>query len=67
MGKKKDVRYLLQIRETDASETVRQRKRLTEQGCLVITVIEGNLEMEKGLQDIIRNHLRPENSTLFIP
>ena len=47
----------MQKENADNPEITRQKELLTSQGYLVVTVIEGTQEMQKGLQDIVRNHL----------
>ena len=52
--KQREIYYLLQ---TDAAEIVRQKELLKKQGCLVITIIEGQRAMEDGLRELIKKHL----------
>ena len=55
--KQREIYYLLQSQKTDAAEIVRQKELLKKQGCLVITIIDGQRAMEDGLRELIKNHL----------
>jgi len=35
-----------------------RKEHLIKQGYLVVTMIEGNQTMEKGLQEVVKNHVR---------
>lgn len=54
--KRKETHYLLQKKNTDGAEITKQKELLTKQGYLVVTIIEGTQEMQKGLQEVVRNH-----------
>ena len=56
IGKKKEVCYLLQKKDSDLSEIARKKETLSRRGYLVVTIIEGNQAMEKGLRDVVRKH-----------
>ena len=42
--------------DTDSNEIAEKKKRLIKQGYLVVTIIEGKENMEKGLREIVKNH-----------
>lgn len=46
----------MQKKDADGAEITKQKELLTKQGYLVVTIIEGTQEMQKGLQDVVRNH-----------
>ena len=52
-----EIYYLLQSQKPDAAEIGRQKELLKKQGCLVITIIEGQRAMEDGLRELIKKHL----------
>ena len=54
--KGKEICYLLQKADTDSNEIAEKKKRLIKQGYLVVTIIEGKENMEKGLREIVKNH-----------
>ena len=54
--KGKEIFYLLQKANTDSNEIAEKKERLIKQGYLVVTIIEGKEHMEKGLQEVVRNH-----------
>ena len=54
--KGKEICYLLQKADTDSNEIAEKKKRLIKQGYLVVTIIEGKDNMEKGLREIVKNH-----------
>lgn len=54
--REKKTCYLLQKADTDRSAAAENKEQLTQQGYLVITIIEGEENMEKGLLEIVRNH-----------
>ena len=56
IGRQKEVCYLLQKKDSDLSEIAGKKEALSRQGYLVVTIIEGNQAMEKGLRDVVRNH-----------
>lgn len=56
MGKKKEVCYLLQKKDSDIAEIAKKKETLTRRGYLVVTIIEGGKAMEHGLRDVVRNH-----------
>ena len=56
IGRKKEVCYLLQKTDTDPKEIDLKKERLIKQGYLVVTIIEGENDMKKGLQEVVRNH-----------
>lgn len=59
IGKKKEVCYLLQKKESDIAEIdaiARKKEALGRRGYLVVTIIEGGKAMEHGLRDVVRNH-----------
>ena len=55
-GRKKEVCYLLQKKDSDSSEITRKKEALSRQGYLVVTIFEGDQAMENGLRDVVRNH-----------
>ena len=55
--KGKEICYLLQKADTDSNEIAEKKKRLIKQGYLVVTIIEGKENMEKGLREIVKTHL----------
>ena len=57
IGTQKEVCCLLQKKDSDTSEITKKKETLTKQGYLVVTIIEGNQAMEKGVRDVIRNHV----------
>ncbi len=56
IGRKKEVCYLLQKKDSDSSEITRKKEALSRQGYLVVTIFEGDQAMENGLRDVVRNH-----------
>lgn len=58
MGKQKEVRFLLQKKDSDLFEIAGKKEALSRQGYLVITLIEGGQAMENGLRDVVRSHFR---------
>lgn len=48
---------MLQKADTDSNETAKKKEHLIKQGYLVVTMIEGKEDMEKGLREVVRNHL----------
>ena len=54
--KGKEICYLLQKADTDSNEIAEKKKRLIKQGYLVVTIIEGKENMEKGGREIVKNH-----------
>jgi hypothetical protein len=58
IGKQKEIRYLLQKKDSVFSETEKKKETLSRRGYLVVTIIEGNQAMEHGLRDVVRNHFR---------
>lgn len=54
---KKEICYLLQKADTDSNELAEKKEHLINQGYLVLTIIEGKDNMEKGLREVVRNHL----------
>lgn len=53
---KKEIRYLLQKRDSDVQKISAEKKRLAEQGCLVVTLIEGEEPAQNGVSEILRSH-----------
>ncbi|OUO77343.1 hypothetical protein B5F53_14325 [Blautia sp. An249] len=56
IDRKKEVCYLLQKTDTDPKEIDRKKERLKKQGYLVVTIIEGENDIKKGLQEVVRDH-----------
>ena len=54
--KGKEICYLLQKADTDSNEIAVKKEHLIKQGYLVVTIIEGKEDMEKGLREVVRNH-----------
>ena len=54
--KQKEVRLLLQKKDADHSEITKEKKSLSKQDFLVVTIIEGSQPVEQGLLNIVRNH-----------
>lgn len=54
--KGKEICYLLQKADTDSNEIAVKKELLIKQGYLVVTIIEGKENMEKGLREVVRNH-----------
>lgn len=53
---KKEICYLLQKNGADSKQMTERKEQLIRQGYLVVTVIEGPIEMQKGLQAVVQNH-----------
>jgi len=47
---------LLQKKDADHSEITKEKKSLSKQDFLVVTIIEGSQPVEQGLLNIVRNH-----------
>lgn len=56
IGKKKEVCYLLQKKDSDIAGIAKKKEALSRRGYLVVTIIEGGKAMEYGLRDVVRNH-----------
>lgn len=56
IDRKKEVCYLLQKTDTDPKEIDRKKERLKKQGYLVVTIIEGENDIKKGLQEVVRDY-----------
>ncbi|WP_216242638.1 hypothetical protein [Faecalicatena faecalis] len=54
--KGKEICYLLQKAGTNSNEIAVKKELLIKQGYLVVTIIEGKENMEKGLREVVRNH-----------
>jgi hypothetical protein len=54
--KGKEICYLLQKADTDSNEIAVKKEHLINQGYLVVTIIEGKEDMEKGLREVVKNH-----------
>jgi hypothetical protein len=52
----KEICYLRQTADTSTNEIAEKKELLIKQGYLVVTIIEGNENMEKGLREVVRNH-----------
>lgn len=57
MKAKKEICYLFQNEETDNEVILRQKESLTRQGCLAVTVIQGQKDIKNGLAAVLKHHL----------
>lgn len=53
---KKEIRYIVQKKGCDNRMIPGEKEQLAEQRCLLVTVIEGDGDLEKGLREILINH-----------
>lgn len=57
MKAKKEICYLFQNEETNSEELLRRKENLTRQGCLAVTVIQGQKDIKTGLVAVLKHHL----------
>lgn len=48
---------MLQKAHITGNQIAEKKKHLVNKGYLVVTIVEGKENMEKGLQEVVRNHL----------
>lgn len=57
MKAKKEICYLFWNAETENEELLRRKESLTRQGCLAVTVIQGQKDIKNGLAAVLKHHL----------
>lgn len=57
INRKREVSYILQKSGQDSRQIAGRKKDLIKRGYLAVTIIEGNETIQKGLLEIIKNHI----------